>query len=785
MHNQETGGYRSDAMSSIDIFPWNDNFATGIGRIDEQHQRLVEILNDLASHAAFPSRELGLDVILASLVDYTLYHFATEESIWGEYLAGDQAETAHSAEHQAFIASIHRQKEEAAGRPTEELVQELLSLLTRWLASHILEKDRYLAKVVLNCQTGLDLETAKARAAEGMRGSASVLVSLVLAIYSSLTANTTHLIREIAERRRVEQELRAADECLKDHLERIKMLVDASPDGVIELDGAGRVTGWNAQAERIFGWRTAQILGEDFAAALLPPLFREAQRQWLARALAASPSIHPNKTLEIAGLRADGAEFPLEITLAAMKRRGEPVFVAYARDITERKKTLERIAHLSSHDSLTKLPNRQLLAERLNLALAASARHLHQGALLLIDLDNFRALNETLGHGIGDLLLQEVARRLQDQAGPKGTVARLGGDEFIVLLEELSPDAEQAQILAAEGGKRILAALNASYQLAGHDYLSTPSIGLVLFGRDPATTTPEELLKKADIAMYQAKIQGRNRLCVFDPEMESRVSQRAFLETDLRRALANDEFVLHYQVQVATDGRPLGAEALLRWRHPERGMVSPMTFIPLAEETGLIVPIGQWVLDQVCARLKEWEGDPRLGNLQLAVNVSPRQLRDLDFVDAVRRTLRRQAIAPDRLKLELTEGAILDDVGDSVRKMNVLKSLGVSFSLDDFGTGYSSLAYLTQLPLSQLKIDQAFVHNIDIKATDDIIVRTIIGMADSLGIEVVAEGVETHAQRDFLEAEGCGIYQGYLYGEPLPLADIVRLAREAPLSALP
>ncbi|TNF51768.1 MAG: EAL domain-containing protein [Gammaproteobacteria bacterium] len=765
-------------MSSIDIFPWNDNFATGIGRIDEQHQHLVEILNDLATHVAFPSRELGLDVILASLVDYTRYHFATEESIWGEYLAGDQTETAHSAEHQAFIASIHRQKEEAAGRPTEEQVPELLSLLTRWLASHILEKDRYLAKVVLNCQTGLDLETAKARAAEGMQGSASVLVSLVLAIYSSLTANTTHLIREIAERRRVEQELRAADECLKDHLERIKMLVDASPDGVIELDGAGRVTGWNAQAERIFGWRTAQILGEDFAAALLPPLFREAQRQWLARALAASPALQPNKTLEIAGLRADGAEFPLEITLAAMKRRGEPVFVAYARDITERKEILERIAHLSSHDSLTKLPNRQLLAERLNLALAASARHLHQAALLLIDLDNFRALNETLGHGIGDLLLQEVARRLQDQAGPKGTVARLGGDEFIVLLEELSPDAEQAQILAAEGGKRILAALNASYQLAGHDYLSTPSIGLVLFGRDPATTTPEELLKKADIAMYQAKTQGRNRLCVFDPEMESRVSQRAFLATDLRRALANDEFVLHYQVQVATDSRPLGAEALLRWRHPERGMVSPLTFIPLAEETGLIVPIGQWVLDQVCARLKEWEGDPRLGNLQLAVNVSPRQLRDLDFVDAVRRTLRRQAIAPDRLKLELTEGAILADVGDSVRKMNALKSLGVSFSLDDFGTGYSSLAYLTQLPLSQLKIDQAFVHNIGIQATDDIIVRTIIGMADSLSIEVVAEGVETQAQRDFLEAEGCGIYQGYLYSKPLPLADIVRLVRQ-------
>lgn len=765
-------------MSSIAIFPWNDNFATGIERIDEQHRRLVEILNDLATHVAFPSQELGLDVILASLVDYTLYHFATEEGVWSQYLPEDPAEVAHRAEHQAFIASVLKAKEDARDRPVEELVQELLSLLTRWLASHILEKDRYLAKVVLGCQAGLDLETAKTRAAEEMRGSASVLVSLVLAIYSSLTANTTHLIREITERRRTEQELRTADECLKEHLERIKMLVDASPDGVIELDSHGRITGWNAQAERIFGWRIDQILDEDFAEKLLPTLFREAHRQWLARALATHPPPRMGKTQEMAGLRADGSEFPLELTLAARKRRDECVFVAYARDITERQETLERIAHLSSHDSLTKLPNRQLLADRLTLALAASARHLHLGALLLIDLDNFRTLNETLGHGIGDLLLQEVARRLQDEAAPKGIVARLGGDEFVVLLEELSPDADEAQSQAEEAGERLLAALNASYQLAGHDYLSTPSIGLVLFGQDPGAT-PGELLKKADIAMYQAKTQGRNRLCVFDPEMESRVSQRAFLETDLRRALANDEFVLHYQVQVATDGRPLGAEALLRWRHPERGMVSPMTFIPLAEETGLIVPIGEWVLDQVCARLKGWEGDPRLGDLQLAVNVSARQLRDLDFVDAVRRTLRRQAIAPDRLKLELTEGAILDDVGDSVRKMKVLNSLGVSFSLDDFGTGYSSLAYLTQLPLSQLKIDQAFVHNIGIKATDDIIVRTIIGMADSLGIEVVAEGVETQAQRDFLEAEGCGIYQGYLYSKPLPAEDFQKLVMEA------
>jgi len=764
-------------MSSIDIFPWYDNFATGIERIDEQHRRLVEILNDLASHIAFAADDLSLDALLASLVDYTLYHFATEEAVWGEYLAGDPAEAAHRQEHQAFVARVLQAKAEYGDRGVEELVQDLLSLLTLWLASHILEKDRHLAKVVLARQAGLSLEAAKARAAEEMQGSASVIVSLVLAIYNSLTANTTLLIREIAERRRVEQELRIADERLKEHLERIQMLIDASPDGVIELDGAGRVTCWNDQAERIFGWRATQVLGKVFAATLLSPPFREAHHQWMARALASSPPPRLGKPLELAGLRADGVEFPLEVTLAAMKRNGDYVYVAYARDITERNENLERIAHLCSHDNLTKLPNRQLLADRLTLALTASARHLLQGALLLIDLDNFRTLNETLGHGIGDLLLLEVARRLQQQAGPKATVARLGGDEFMVLIEELSPDLEEAQIQAEERGEQLRAALKVSYQLAGHDYLCTPSIGLVLFGQDLATTA-EELLKKADIALFQAKIQGRNRLCFFDPEMASQVSQRALLESDLRRALANGEFVLRYQLQVARDGRPLGAEVLLRWQHPERGLLAPMTFIPLAEGTGLILPIGQWVLEQVCARLKDWEGDPDLGNLQLAVNVSASQLRDQDFVAAVRRILRRHAIAPGRLKLELTEGAILDDVGDSVTKMKVLRSLGVHFSLDDFGTGYSSLAYLTQLPLSQLKIDQAFVHNLGNKATDDIIVRTIIAMAESLGIEVVAEGVETQAQRDFLEAEGCGIYQGYLFGKPLPVEDFLRLVND-------
>ncbi|MDP3006969.1 EAL domain-containing protein [Methylotenera sp.] len=444
-------------------------------------------------------------------------------------------------------------------------------------------------------------------------------------------------------------------------------------------------------------------------------------------------------------------------------------YVCLFSDITERKQAAEEIEHLAFYDSLTHLPNRRLLVDRLNQALASSARSGRDGALLFLDLDHFKTLNDTLGHDIGDALLQQVAERIKCCVREGDTVARLGGDEYVVLLEDLSEQDIEAAAQAEAIGEKILAILNKPYRLATHEYQSTASIGIALFRSH--SESMDDLLKHADIAMYQAKKFGRNTLRFFDPQMQSSITARVGMEADLRIALKENQFMLYYQPQVYHNRHITGAEVLLRWQHPERGLVPPFDFIPLAEETGLILPIGQWVLETACDQIKAWEGSVHTQNLQLAVNVSSRQFYQADFVQLVHQALIRSAINPDRLKLELTESLVLDDIADTILKMQALREIGVRFSIDDFGTGHSSLAYLTQLPLDQLKIDQSFIRNIGIKDTDAVIVQTIIGMGNNLGLEVIAEGVETEAQRAFLQQHGCAVCQGYLFSKPVPLEE--------------
>ena len=368
---------------------------------------------------------------------------------------------------------------------------------------------------------------------------------------------------------------------------------------------------------------------------------------------------------------------------------------------------------------------------------------------------------------MGDVLLQQVAERLTRCVREGDTVARLGGDEFLVLLEDLGAQATDAAEQAQTVGEKILAALNQPYQLASHHVHSTTSVGAVLFRGQGQTV--EDVVKHADLAMYAAKTAGRNSIRFFDPRMQAAVTARATLENDLRTAVEQGQFTLHYQTQVGCGTRVVGAEALIRWNHPTRGMVSPFEFIPLAEETGLILPMGLWVLQTACAQLRRWQDHPATAELQLAVNVSARQFHQDDFIEQVVTALRQTGARPDRLKLELTESLALDNVDDTIAKMNTLRALGLGFSMDDFGTGQSSLSYLTQLPLDQLKIDQSFVRNIGIQHTDALIVQTIIGMAQSLGLDVIAEGVETEAQRAFLEQHGCTLWQGYLFSRPVPI----------------
>jgi len=406
--------------------------------------------------------------------------------------------------------------------------------------------------------------------------------------------------------------------------------------------------------------------------------------------------------------------------------------------------------------------------------------------LLFIDLDNFKYINDALGHDKGDLLLQQVAQRLLKCVRESDTVARLGGDEFVVMLENLSEQYEEAASLAELVAEKVLKHLSEVHDLAGKEHHGSTSIGITLFSGQ--LDTMDDLLRRADLAMYKAKESGRNTLRFFDPAMQAVVMARAELEADLRRALQQQEFVLHYQPQVDNDGRTTGAEVLVRWLHPKRGMVPPGDFIQLAEESGLILPLGQWVMQTACAQLVAWSQQPALAHLTLAVNVSAHQFRQEDFVRQVLSLVQATGADPHRLKLELTETLLLDDVEDIIAKMVALKAHGIAFSLDDFGTGYSSLAYLKRLPLYQLKIDRSFVRDVLSDPHDAAIASAIVAMAQNLGLSVIAEGVETLEQRDFLAEHGCLAFQGYLFSKPVAVAQFeawlgLQTLQTAPTSA--
>ena len=445
------------------------------------------------------------------------------------------------------------------------------------------------------------------------------------------------------------------------------------------------------------------------------------------------------------------------------------------RDISEQKRREDEAQRLAFYDTLTGLPNRRLLMDRLGQSLIGNARSHRHGAVLFLDLDNFKDLNDTQGHDVGDLLLEKVANRLTTCVRQGDTVARFGGDEFVVMLEDLDDNIQAAIEQAGTVANKILTTLNLPFDLKGKSYYSTPSVGITLF--NGKSDTIEELLKRADLAMYQAKAAGRNTLRFFDPEMQAAVAARAALETELRLGMERGELVLHYQPVVNRQGRTTGLEALVRWQHPERGLVPPNDFIPVAEQTGLILILGQWVLKTVCNQLVAWRNHTQAKQLSIAVNVSAREFRQSDFVSRILGVVRETGANPNLLKLELTESLLVDDINDAITKMTVLRAEGVRFALDDFGTGYSSLSYLKRLPLDELKIDQSFVRDVLTDSNDAAIARTIVALAISLGLDVVAEGVENNGQRDFLTANGCLSFQGYNFGRPteidsVPLDDV-------------
>ena len=725
----------------------------GLGHLsfETRHRRKDGSIVDFETSVTYSEKDKSL---------FGFLHNVTERKLAEQRLQDQQArvnglidaamDAIVSADENRNIVIFNRGAEQMFGYLAAEVIGKPLDLLVpvRFREKHVRHMDEF-------GKTGITTRTMNQPGQSfGLRanGEEFPFEASISRVSISGSVVYTAILRDITLRKQVETELRIAATAFE------------SQEGMLITDANGVIVRVNKAFTETTGYSSEEAVGQT------PRLLKSGRhdqdfyhRMW--------ESINRTGTWqgEVWDRRKSGEIYPKWLTISAVRGEGGVIthYVGSHVDITERKAAEEEVRNLAFYDPLTRLPNRRLLMDRLDRALAASARSGRQGALLFIDLDNFKTLNDTLGHDYGDMLLQQVSQRLISCVREEDTVARLGGDEFVVMLEDLSGDAPVVAARTETIGEKILASLNQPYQLDTHEYRSTPSIGATLFNDHDCAI--DELLKQADIAMYQSKKAGRNTLRFFDPGMQSSVNTRAALENDLRKAVEGRQFQLHYQIQMDGLRRSLGAEALIRWVHPERGLVSPAEFIPLAEETGLILPIGQWVLQTACAQLGLWQQHEHTRDLVLAVNVSSKQFRQADFVGQVKDAVMRFGINPARLKLELTESLLLDDVENTAEIMGTLKEIGVKFSLDDFGTGYSSLQYLKRLAIDQIKIDQSFVRDLASDSSDRAIVRTIISMAQGLNMEVIAEGVETEDQRQFLQNAGCMQYQGYLFGKPVPI----------------
>ena len=578
------------------------------------------------------------------------------------------------------------------------------------------------------------------------------------------------LARDVTARRRDEQELRIAATAFE------------SQQGMIVTDPHGVIQRVNRAFTRLTGYTAAEAVGHT------PRLLRSGRYDdAFYRAMWQAVARDGYWAGELVNRHKDG-ELRVEwVAISAVTDAAGAIthYVGSFSDLTQQREAEARAQHLAQYDPLTELPNRALLHDRIAQALTGSTRTREFCAMLLLDLDRFKDINDALGHRAGDQLLLQAAQRMRAVVRDGDTLARFGGDKFAIIMEDLGADAHRAARYASALADKVRGALATRYALGGHTPVCSASIGVSLFNGVDGNV--EAVLKQAELAMYRAKTEGRDRVRFFEQEMQSALESRSALAADLRDAIEQQQFVLHYQLQVDRTGRPRGAEALLRWQHPRAGLLLPDRFIGLAEDTGLIEPLGQWVLMQACRVLADWQRDDALRELRLAVNVSPRQFRRDDFVATVLSPLREFGVDAQRLKVEITESLVLDDIDDAVRKIGELKRHGVGISLDDFGTGSSSLAYLTRLPLDQLKIDKSFVVKLPQRGSDAMVAQAVIALGKGLGLDVIAEGVETDAQHAFLLAHGCDAFQGWHFAraEPLGAFEAAVRAGEARLSATP
>jgi diguanylate cyclase (GGDEF)-like protein/PAS domain S-box-containing protein len=550
---------------------------------------------------------------------------------------------------------------------------------------------------------------------------------------------------------------------------KLRAVIDGAFDAIVTIDSAGLLVEFNPAAERIFGYKKEDVLGKSMSELIIPARYRAAHHAGHQQYKLSGVTHIFNQRIELVGMRADGSEFPIELTLTALKDANLSLVTGFVRDISEQKRARQEIENFAYYDALTSLPNRRLLADRYQHAMSIAQRAKTYCALLFIDLDKFKVLNDTKGHDVGDQLLIEVAHRIQHTVRSGDTVARLSGDEFVVILESLDQNASIAYQQVSEIAQKLLAELNKSYYLSLFEFSTSASIGVTLFNDNALTF--EDHLRHADTAMYLSKDSGGNTYRFYDQLTQESIEKNFALESALNLALVNQELYLNYQPIVNVAKQVVAAEVLLRWSHPSLGEISPVEFIPIAEKTNLIIKIGHWVLEQACQQLKTWEANPALSQIKLSVNISAKQFLYINFVKELREILAKTAINPGLLKLELTETAVIDNMDDVINKINILRQMGVRIALDDFGIGHSSLVYLKKLPVTQIKIDQSFVHDVLTDSNDAAIIQMVLAVGKTIHCDIVAEGVEQVEQFDLLRDFGCDYFQGYYFSRPVVVAN--------------
>lgn len=566
----------------------------------------------------------------------------------------------------------------------------------------------------------------------------------------------------------LQSERNLAEKALRNNDEQLRAVINGALDGIVTIDEKGALIEFNPAAERIFGYTKQQVIGQSLVEIMIPPALRQTHNKMHQQFVLTGQKNIFDRRIELNAMRADGTEFPVELSLSSLKSNNQTLVTGFIRDISMQKKAQQEIESFAYYDALTGLPNRRLLIDRFQRAMITSKRIKAFCALIFIDLDHFKLLNDTKGHDVGDRLLIEVAHRIQHSIREGDTVARLSGDEFIIIIENLSTDENSAHTQASEIAQKLLLELNKSYKFEMFEFITTASLGLTLFNNDELRF--EDHLRHADTAMYQSKAAGRNTYHFYDEMAQGNLQRSLTIESSLHEALKENEFFIYYQSIVDENQHIIAAEALLRWKHPTLGQISPAEFIPIAEKNNQIIKIGHWVLVQACKQLKKWESSPKLSKIRISVNISAKQFLYIHFMQELQDIIDQTGINPDFLKLELTETAVIDNIDDVINKMNMLKNIGVRIALDDFGMGNSSLVYLKKLPVTQIKIDQSFVNDVLTDSNDAAIIQMILAIGKTIQCSIVAEGVEQLEQFEMLKKFGCCFFQGYYFSKPLDVA---------------